>query len=91
MTSISEEMPAEMAKANVAPMWTIERLATIFLQSFVFAIAIVPKVTEIMASTTRISKETTKLEESINVIIPTVANFNEYPAKTTLPGQVAST
>ena len=91
MTSISEEMPAEMAKANVAPMWTIERLATIFLQSFVFAIAIVPKVTEITANTVRISKEITKLEESKKVIIPTVANFNEYPAKTTLPGQVAST
>ena len=84
-------MAAEMAKANVAPMCTIERLATIFLQSLVLTIAIVPKATEIMASTTKISKETTKVEESMKTIIPTVANFNEYPAKTTLPGQVAST
>ena len=91
MTRISEEIVAEMTKANVAAICTTERLATIFLQSLVLAIAIVPKVTEITANTVRISKEITKLEESINVIIPIVANFNEYPAKTTLPGQVAST
>lgn len=91
MTRVSVEIATDKARANVAAMCTIERLATIFLASLVLEIATVPKRTETIASTVKISKDTTKLVVSINVIIPTVANFSEYPARTTLPGHVAST
>lgn len=72
-------------------MCTTDRFATIFLESLVVAIAIVPKITETMPNTTKISAEVTIPDETTKQTKPTVANFSEYPARTTLPGQVAST
>ena len=72
-------------------MCTTDKFATIFFESLVVPIAKVPKATDSTPRMTNISAETRRADEVAKSRRPTVANFNEYPARTTLPGQVAST
>jgi hypothetical protein len=92
VTRDSVDVVAEISRRNVTPMCTIERFATIFFASFVAPIAIVPITAEIIPTIRRNSSDDVATPDATrNVIKPTVANFSAYPARTTLPGHVAST
>ena len=71
-------------------MCTIDRFAMSFLESFDDPKDIVPNITEIKATTHRIS-HVIKKPVPKKVTIDTVANFSAYPANATDPGHEAST
>jgi hypothetical protein len=70
-------------------MWRIDKFATIFLASDVAEIAAEENTTEKQSKTTTGSIAVTFCRP--NRSKETVANFNAYPASTTLPPQDAST
>ena len=74
----------------VEAIWTTEKFATNFFESFVAAIEKVPKTTEIMAKNTTSSTELKKVLTK-KFKAPIVANFSAYPANATEPGHDAST